>query len=201
MAQLLVCFATTKCSPHVIKWFNRHFNPCMLAYWMYINARSEHGGEKKLQLSLCVCLISPENQKNKNLKIQWFDIYFTREWGMWKPLTETRRHDNTGRVFTSVWSVHRHSSVATTNPTFCLIPAKKEKTKKNVPEFTIRSSFILQSSCRWHHEVISSGSVVAVQTECGICSGNVLQMCFFVPFFPIFKMGVKYQIALKHSRF
>lgn len=35
MAQLLVFFATSKCSPHVIKWFlNRHLNQSMLMFCM-----------------------------------------------------------------------------------------------------------------------------------------------------------------------
>lgn len=68
MAQLLVCFATSKCSPHVIKWFNRHFNLCMLPYWMYINARSEHGGKKNSSWALRLPQLTRKPKKKKAIK-------------------------------------------------------------------------------------------------------------------------------------
>lgn len=119
MAQLLVFFATSKCSQHVIKWFNRR-----------LNLRRSLPNKQRV-IPVEPLLLSTTPQKNTQSKER------TKKKTLWMFVSqEMIRRENAERVqvFTSVRQLHPH-------------PGDKSQLR-NVPKLSIPGRLNLQSSHR-----------------------------------------------------
>lgn len=173
MAQLLVFFATSRCSPHVIKWFKQTSQSARV-HVRYVPENSLWNMLKKqkgFQLSLVFCPQLPQN-KTKKAQKKIICTFISQERKSWKlknmnkkPQTEkwegetvkTQHWAGFNHFWLSgclVWYLQQRSGgehlarpAVTTKKSNILLYSPKTALR-NEPKFTIHMPKI-QSPCRW----------------------------------------------------